>query len=61
MTPLEQTKGALALLGIWTAWLIGHLPEIKEAVQILASIAAIVASGFYGYYYWMKIKQEKKP
>jgi membrane protein DedA with SNARE-associated domain len=55
----NEIKGILGLLGIWLAWLIGHLSEIKEGAQILASVSAIIASFFYARYYWNKTRREK--
>lgn len=58
-TPTEQIKGLAGLGMIWASWLAGHLPIIKDWVQLLASIAAIVASIVYARYYWIKTRREK--
>jgi len=59
-TPGDQLKGLLGLIGIWISWLVGNLPAIQQGVQIIASIAAIIASIIYARYYWKKTKQEEK-
>lgn len=58
-TPGDEVRGLLGFLGIWISWFVGVLPAIQQGIQIVASIAAIVASVFYARYYWMKTKQEK--
>lgn len=58
-TPTQDIKGLLGLLGIWSSWLIGNLPTIQQGVQLLATIAALIASVIYARYYWIKTKREK--
>jgi hypothetical protein len=58
-TPGEQLKGLLGLISIWTLKIMDTLPVIQQGLQVLASVAAIVASIIYARYYFLKTRKEK--
>jgi uncharacterized ion transporter superfamily protein YfcC len=58
-TPTQDIKGLLALLGIWSANIAGFMAQVQQGLQILATIAALVASIAYARYYFQKTKKEK--
>lgn len=50
----ENIRAVFGLIGVWLLRLFAFMAEIQAGLQMIATIAAIIASLAYARYYWKK-------